>query len=145
MDRASWRGILEIEADHIALRDETGEATPIQNLFVGVEQITTPSLHETPIGPGLPPMQTLVYEDPTDDQVPALSSLLEYLEQDRAQKTYYLTTNRHTALFPRARRIICDETQSDASNKPARTSSKPPCSSHVVETHPEQRRRRGPS
>ena len=102
MDRASWRGILEIEADHIALRDETGEATPIQDLFVGVDQVTAPVSHTTPIGPGLPPVQTLVYENPTDEQVPALASLLEYLEQDRAPKHYHLTTTRNTAWFPEA-------------------------------------------
>ena len=100
MDRASWRGILEVEADYIALRDETGEATPIQDLFVGVEQIVTPEIREEPVGPGLPPMQTLVYEDPTDDQVPGLASLLEYLEQDRAPKHYHISTQRHNAWFP---------------------------------------------
>ena len=80
---------MEIEADRIALRDETGAAMPIQDLFVNVEQVVTPVARETPIGPGLPPLQTLVYEDPSDEQVPALASLLEYLEQEKAPKHYH--------------------------------------------------------
>ena len=101
MDRASWRGILEVEADYIALRDEAGVATPIQDLFVSVEQVVTPVARATPIGPGLPPLQTLVYEDASDQQVPALASpLLEYLEQDMAPKRYHLAVTRRTAWLP---------------------------------------------
>ena len=100
MDRASWRGILEVEADYIALRDETGRATPIQDLFVPAESVTRPTNATEPVGPGLPPVQTLVYENPTDTQVPALASLLEYLKQDRAPKNVYVSTTRPTAWFP---------------------------------------------
>jgi len=52
MDRASWRGILEVESDYIALRDEAGVATPIQAHFVSVEPVVTPVPRATPTGPG---------------------------------------------------------------------------------------------
>ena len=85
----SWRGIVDVEADRVALRDEEGAPHDIQDLFVGVDAIATVRQRTVEVGAGI--RHTVLTwdgeqdETPTDDQVPGLASLLRYLEEDRAQ------------------------------------------------------------
>ena len=94
LGRLSWRGIIDVEADRVALRDDEGAPHDIRDLFVDVDAIATVRERTVEIGGGI--RHTVLTwdgeqdETPTDGQVPGLASLLRYLEEDRAPKTYYI-------------------------------------------------------
>ena len=89
LGRLSWRGIVDVEADRVALRDEEGAPHDIRDLFVDVDAIASVRERTVEIGGGI--RHTVLTwdgeqdETPTDDQVPGLASL-RYLEEDRAPK-----------------------------------------------------------
>ena len=97
--RLSWRGIIDVEADRVALRDDEGAPHDIRDLFVNVEDIGTVREVLTDIGGGFT-HTTLTWNNeddqpPTDDQVPGLASLLRFLDEDRPQKTYHIYATRN--------------------------------------------------
>jgi hypothetical protein len=80
LGRATWRGIVELEADRVALRDATGAPHDIRDLFLPQDAIATVREAVTDVGGGLV-HSPLTWDDedgrpPTDDQVPGLASLL---------------------------------------------------------------------
>jgi len=90
---STWRGTLEVEADRIYLKDEQGDPHDIRDLFLQTEAVTSVESVQTDIGGGLPPQTTLTWPDPSDDKVPGLKSLLDYLAEERpTTKNFYVTT-----------------------------------------------------
>jgi hypothetical protein len=85
LGRLSWRGIVDVEADRVALRDETGAPTDIRDLFVGVDDIGVVREVVTAIGGGATHTSLTWDNDdpPTDSKVPGLASLLRYLDEER--------------------------------------------------------------
>jgi len=93
--RSTWRGTLEIEADRLSLRNDQGDPEDVRDLFLGVDSIASVEAVQTEVGGGLPPQISLAWpQDPTDDQVPGLKSLLEYLAEERPPKNFYVTRGR---------------------------------------------------
>jgi hypothetical protein len=97
--RLSWRGIIDVEADRVALRDAEGAPHDIRDLFLLRDDIGTVREVSTEIGGGLT-YTTLSWNDeddqpPTDDQVPGLASLLRYLDEDRPAKTINIYATRN--------------------------------------------------
>jgi hypothetical protein len=97
--RATWRGIVELEADRVALRDATGAPHDIRDLFLPQDAIATVRETVADVGGGLV-HTTLTWDDedgrpPTDDQVPGLASLLRWAAEERpTTKNYYVTQQR---------------------------------------------------
>jgi len=93
----SWRGTLEVEVDKIYLRDGRGAPNDIQDLFLATDAIASVSSQTTEVGGGLPPQVTLTWpDDPTDDQVPGLKSLLDYLAEERpTTNNFYISQIRN--------------------------------------------------
>ena len=107
LGRLSWRGIVDVEADRVALRDAEGAPHDIRDLFLLRDDIGTVREVSTEIGGGLT-YTTLTWNDEddqpsTDDQVPGLASLLRYLAEDRPSKNHQRL--RDAQLSPRHRRI----------------------------------------
>ena len=83
----SWRGIVDIEADSLALRDGVGSSADIRDLFLAVSRVAGVRTAAVPIGGGFQ-HETLTWNDedggePTDAQVPGLASLLRWLDAER--------------------------------------------------------------
>ena len=73
--------VTEASADFFGLwQPEEGRYRDVRQLFVPQTAITTPIEVEYNIGGGETETR-LEYEEPTDDQIPSLKSLLDYLEE----------------------------------------------------------------
>lgn len=71
----------EINADSVRLFDRTLKRhEDIRDIFLEKEAVTTAVEVEVPVGPDETETQ-LEYQNPTNEQVPALASLLDYLQQ----------------------------------------------------------------
>jgi hypothetical protein len=74
--------LAEAAADRVTLWSaERLEHTDIRELFVASEAVTRPARVAVQVGEETD--ELLVYDQPTNDQVPALADVLEYIEQER--------------------------------------------------------------
>ena len=93
----------EVSADSLRLwRPAARNHVDVREIFVDKSAITEPVVVETPIGGTGEVDVSLVYPGATNDQVPALRGLLDYLEQQCPPATVnkYFTVNRkHQAQF----------------------------------------------
>lgn len=81
MNENPLTNLSEVNADFVRLFDRTEKKhRDIKDIFVDKQAITEASIVDIPIGPDEVETQ-LEYIDPTNDQVPALASLLEYIQQ----------------------------------------------------------------
>jgi hypothetical protein len=72
----------EVAADRVTLWSAARlEHTDIRELFVASEAVTRPARVLLQVGEETD--QLLVYDQPTNDQVPALADLVAYIEQER--------------------------------------------------------------
>ena len=95
--------LAEVAADRVTLWSaERLEHRDIRELFVGSEQVTRPARILQQVGEETD--QILVYDQPSNQQVPALADLLEYIEQERlgagtTVNQYYTVNRRNVALL----------------------------------------------
>jgi hypothetical protein len=95
--------LAEVAADRVTLWSaERLEHTDIRELFVGSERVTRPARILQQVGEETD--EILVYEAPTNDQVPALADLVAYIEQERlgagtTVNKYYTVNRTNTALL----------------------------------------------
>ena len=90
--------LAEVNADYLRLwQPSARNHVDVRDIFVAKEQIAQPTVVETPVGNG--EIETsLVYQNPSNEQVPGLSGLLNYLgEQYPAAPVnkYYTINRRH--------------------------------------------------
>jgi hypothetical protein len=94
--------LAEVSADFVTLWDPERLAhTDIRELFVNAEAVTRPARILQQVGDEVD--QFLIYEQPTNQQVPALADLLEYIEQERlgagtTVNKYYTVNRKNTSL-----------------------------------------------
>jgi hypothetical protein len=89
--------LAEVQADYVSLWSAERRAhTDIRELFVHSDAVTRPARVAVQVGEETD--EVLVYEAPSNAQVPALADLLEYIEQERlgagTTVTKYFTVNR---------------------------------------------------
>jgi hypothetical protein len=100
----------EIAADRVTLWSAGRlEHSDIRELFVASEAVTRPASVLQQVGEETD--QILVYEQPTNDQVPALADLVAYIEQERlgagsTVNKYYTFNRTNTALISRWRPLL---------------------------------------
>ena len=95
--------LAEVAADRVTLWSAERLAhTDIRELFVASEQVTRPARVAVQVGEETD--QILVYDQPSNEQVPALADLLEYIEQERlgagtTVNKFYTVNRTNTALI----------------------------------------------
>ena len=96
MEPSPTTNLSELNADYLRLwQPAVRNHVDVRELFVAKNQIAEPTETQVPVGNG-EVETTLVYEDPSNEQVPGLRGLLDYLEQQRPASTVnkYYTIHR---------------------------------------------------
>ena len=90
----------EINADFLRLwQPAKVNHEDIREIFVDQSAITEPAIVQTPIGDEIE--TTLVYDEPTNEQIPALKGLLDYLSQypNGTVNKYFTVHRKNQAVF----------------------------------------------
>ena len=95
VDPSVTTNLSEINADYVRLFDISTRAhRDVRDLFVAKASVTEPATVEIPVGDEVD--TELQYQNPTNDQVPALAGLLSYIDQQYPPQpvNHYHTTHR---------------------------------------------------
>ena len=96
MEPSPTTNLSELNADYLRLwQPAVRNHVDVRELFVAKNQIAEPTETQVPVGNG-EVETTLGYEDPSNEQVPGLRGLLDYLEQQHPASTVnkYYTIHR---------------------------------------------------
>jgi hypothetical protein len=130
MEYLNWRGIVQIEADTVALRDEEGAPHDIRDLFVETDDVAKVREVLTDIGGGLR-SNSLTWDEedgtqPSDKKVPGLASLLRYLAETTAPVKNIYATSIHKERIVHEESVIFEKRVRQVSPKVFQLAEAPP-------------------
>ena len=101
VEASATTNLSEVNADYLRLwQPAITNHVDIRGIFVDKSQVTTPDVVQTPVGNG--EVETsLVYNNPNNEQIPALKDLLDYLAQypNGTVNKYYTINRTQQAVF----------------------------------------------